>query len=110
MHITFVKKRLASGEFCDKCQDVERRLTADGHFDRIDAVLIADEADPESQGMQLANAMDVERAPFFVVRDGDRTTVHTVYFKFVKEVLRSPVKASEAAVEILRDNPDLDFV
>ena len=110
MHITFVKKRLASGEICDKCQDVERRLGVDGYLDQLDEVVVADEADSESPGMQLADALSVDRAPFFVVRDGAQTSVYTVYFKFVKEVLKGQVKATDAAAKILRDNPDLDFV
>ena len=110
MHVTFVKKRLASGEFCPKCQDVERRLLLDGHLDRIDAVVIANETDPESPGMRLADTLNVDRAPFFVIKDGTATSVYTVYFKFVNEVLRGRVSAGAEAAEILRDNPDLDYV
>jgi hypothetical protein len=85
-------------------------LLLDGHLGRIDTVLIADETDAESPGMRLADTLNVDRAPFFVIKDGVATSVYTVYFKFVNEVLRAPVGASAEAAEILQDNPDLDYV
>ena len=111
MHITFVKKILASGEPCAKCADVEARLNDSGHMPRIDKVVIADERDPASEGMQLAAAHAVTRAPFFIVEDGESPpAVYTVYFKFAKEVLGRKQSTSDEAQEILRDNPDLDFI
>lgn len=91
MHITFVKKILANGKPCQKCQDVEQRLIASDHMQQIDEILIADERDNESAGMKLAVEVNATRAPFFVVDtdDGERQ-VYTVYFKFAKEVLGSP--------------------
>jgi len=108
MHITFVKKRLANGAFCAKCLDVEARLRQDGHMDRIDEVLIADEADASSPGQQLARCHGVARAPFFVVRVQDETSIHTVYLRFVREVLNGRTSAKREAEEILRSHPELD--
>ena len=110
VHITFVKKILADGQPCAKCADVEARLRAGGHWSRLDEVLIADERDPDSAGMRLARELQVDRAPFFTVRDGGSTTVHTVFFKFLREVLEAPTSAGAEAQEILADNPDLDYV
>jgi hypothetical protein len=110
MHITLVKKILASGEPCRKCQDVEARLRSSGHWARIDAVIIADERDPQSAGMQLAEDLGIERAPFFIVEDKGEPQIYTVYYKFVKEVLEAPVTPQQAAAEILADNPDLDYL
>jgi len=110
VHITFVKKILADGQLCAKCGDVEARLRAGGHWPRLDEVLIADERDPDSAGMRLARALHVERAPFFVVREGTATTVHTVFFKFLREVLEAPGTERDEALEILADNPDLDYI
>ncbi len=110
MHITFVKKILANGEPCDKCRDIEARLNKSGHMDRIDRTLIADERDPESPGALLAQELSVDRAPFFVVENDGVRTVYTVYFRFLKEVLEVEVSRAEAAQEILRDNPELDFI
>ena len=88
MHITFVKKIKADGEPCRKCAEVEKRLNDAGLMSRIDAVVIADERDPQSAGMTLAAAHQVAVAPFFVVREDDGTEqVYTVYFQFLKEVL-----------------------
>lgn len=88
MHITFVKKILASGEPCQKCLDVELRLNKTGQMAQIDEVLIADERNANSPGMLLAAELNVPRAPFFVVdRDGVEKKVYTVYFKLLKKFL-----------------------
>ena len=110
MHVTLVKKILASGEPCRKCKDVEDRLKSGGYWDRIDEVLIADERDPDSAGMRLADQLGVTLAPFFVVREDDTTRVYTLYFKFVKEVFEQTVSARSANRELLENNPDLDFI
>ena len=53
---------------------------------------------------------NVENLNFFIVENEDKTTVYTVYFKFVREVLNKQTSQSEDATEILRDNPDLDYL
>ena len=111
MKITFVKKILHDGSPCRKCADVIGKLEASGQMARIDEILIADERDPESQGLILAKELDVDRAPFFVVEnDGKPVQVYTVYMKFVKEVLDQKTEASEELTEIMKDNQDLDFL
>lgn len=88
MKITMVKKILANGSPCRKCAEVEQRLNDSNLMDKIDAVVIADERDPESEGMQLASKHQVERAPFFIVEEEDQPPrIYTVYFKLVREVL-----------------------
>jgi len=76
----------------------------------IDEVMVADERDERSNGMQLARKLGVERAPFFVVEDAGSTQVYTVYFKFVKQVLGATTTNKAENQEILRDNPQLDFI
>ena len=110
MKITLVKKILLDGSPCPKCADIEKKLQQSGNMDHIDEILIADERDPESAGMKLANKLQVSRAPFFVVdREGD-IDVFTVYFKFVKQVLGGKTSVTEEATELLNDNPDLDYI
>ena len=110
-HITLVKKILASGEPCRKCGDVEARLKRSGQWQQIDEVVIADERDPGSPGMQMANQLGIDRAPFFIVdHDEADRQIYTVYYKFVNEVLNKPITGQQAAAEILADNPDLDFI
>lgn len=111
MKITFVKKILMSGEPCQKCLDVEKRLKDAGQMTAIDTILVADERDPTSAGMKLAAELDVKRAPFFVVeQDNGETEVFTVYFKFAKQILGKSSSQTDQAREILNDNPDLDFI
>ena len=110
MHITFVKKILANGEPCPKCADVEQRLKTAGEMRSISRVLVADERDPESEGMRLAIRHGVQVAPFFVVEDGANTTVYTIYLRFSKEIFGRKSKALDEAREVLRANPDLDLI
>ena len=54
----------------------------------IDSTVIADERDPQSAGMKLAQQHQVEQAPFFVVEDEQgQTKIYTIYFQLVKEVI-----------------------
>jgi hypothetical protein len=93
--ITFVKKVLADGSVCRKCRDVENRLRDDGWMQFIDETVVARENDPESAGMRLAALHGVKAAPFFLVAFADgRSEVHSVYLRFVREVLR-PRSASD---------------
>ncbi|MBF8268585.1 MAG: hypothetical protein HW386_294 [Gammaproteobacteria bacterium] len=89
MHIRFVKKIKADGNPCRKCIEVEQRLKDAGLLSRIDQIVVADEADPQSEGMRLAREYKVETAPFFIVENEvGATAVYTIYFKFLKEVLQ----------------------
>ncbi len=110
MNITFVKKIKIDGSPCRKCAEVQSRLEKDGHIDKIDRTVIADERDSNSEGMQLAKQYEVDRAPFFIVEeDGSDPLVFTVYFKFVSEILSGKTNEEDAAKDIL-DSNDLDFI
>lgn len=111
MKITLVKKIKLDGSLCKKCEEVQQKLESTGQIDLINEVLIADERDPSSPGMELASLYGVERAPFFLVEEeGQAPEIHTVYFKFVKEVLNQKTREEDELKEILNDNPDLDFL
>jgi hypothetical protein len=93
MKIIFVKKIKADGNACKKCVDVEKRLRDNDQLDGIDEIVIADERDQNSPGMQLAKLHRVDVAPFFLVEQDDGTSrVYTIYFQFVKEVLQGLTK------------------
>lgn len=110
MKITLVKKILADGSPCAKCGDVLEKLESSGQIKQIDEILVADERDSDSPGVQLAKELNVNRAPFFLVqRDDGSQEVYTVYLKFVKEVLGQQNSASDEAREIMENN-DLDFL
>lgn len=111
MTITLVKKILADGSPCKKCADVLEKLETSGQMSRIDRVVVADERDPSSEGMEIARQHNVERAPFFVVeKEGEDAQVYTVYLKFVKEVLEQETKETDELKEIMQNNSDLDFL
>lgn len=93
MKITLVKKIKSDGSPCRKCVEVEQRLEKAGLSSRIDQIVVADENDPQSEGMILAKQHRVEIAPFFIVEDDQGTTkIYTIYFRFVKEVLSNEQK------------------
>ncbi len=78
---------------------------------RIDRVVIADERDPDSEGMHLARRYNVQRAPFFLVSGKDgMTEVHTVFFRFLKEVLRKPQTQREQIRELEELGAEVDFI
>lgn len=111
MRITMVKKIKADGSPCRKCADVERRLAEGGHLERIDRIVIADERDPASEGMQLAARHAVDLAPFFIVeRDDGTTQVYTVYFRFLREILEGETDSAQEAAEILDRSPGVDLL
>ncbi len=111
MKITLVKKILADGSPCRKCAEVQERLEKEGHIDRIDETIIADERNPDSDGLQLAKKFNVDRAPFFIVEEeGTEPVIYTVYFKFVNEVLKRETSEKDAAKDLLENNSDLDFL
>jgi phosphoadenosine phosphosulfate reductase len=88
MHVTMVKKRLASGEPCRKCAQAEDMLRNRGLWERIDEVVWADETDENAAGSQLAVKHGVDLAPFFIIRGVDgKETVYTSAIKFVKDGL-----------------------
>lgn len=111
MKVTLVKKILEDGSPCAKCEDVLRKLEESGQIDQIDQILDADERDTHSSGLELARKYQVNRAPFFVVeREGQEPEIYTVYLKFVREVLEQNTRESEELKEVMKDNPDLDFL
>ena len=111
MKITLVKKILADGSPCNKCADVIDKLERSGHMGKIDEVIVADERDPQSEGMMLAKNLDVHRAPFFIVeQEGRESVVYTVYMQFVKEILNQKTSESDELKEIMSNNQDLDYL
>ncbi len=111
MTITLVKKILKDGSPCKKCGDVLNKLEQNNQMQFIDSVVIADERDDQSAGMQLAKQYDVDRAPFFIVEnEGEAAVIYTIYMKFAKEVLNQKTQEADELKEIMDNNQDLDFL
>jgi hypothetical protein len=110
-HVTLVKKIKLDGEPCRKCADIENRLLRDGYADRITRTVIADERDPESEGLLLASRHSVERAPFFIVEHASgEIEVFDIYFKLVRDVFKRNTNRAEADIDLLEQNPALAFI
>jgi phosphoadenosine phosphosulfate reductase len=87
MKVTMVKKRLAGGNFCRKCVQVEELLKSRSYWERINEVILAEENNPDSPGMKLAAAYKVEEAPFFIVKgDNGNERVYTSALRLMREV------------------------
>ncbi|MGH8581854.1 MAG: hypothetical protein ACREWG_03515 [Gammaproteobacteria bacterium] len=110
MHITLVEKIKADGQPCRKCREVHERLETMGSLARIDRIVLADERDAGSEGMQLAARHNLDVAPFFLVEDGPELRVYTSFLRFQQEVLKRQTSAQEEIAEIMDRNPDLDFI
>lgn len=101
MHITMVKKRLASGEPCRKCVQSEELLRKRGLWDRIDEVVWANETEPESEGMLLAAKHDVSVAPFFIVQgQDDSERVYVSALKLIKKELGQASVATSGSFDL----------
>ena len=95
VHVTMVKKRLASGEACRKCIQAEELLRARGAWDRIDEVVWADENDADSEGMRLARDHRMDVAPFFVVDEGNGARVaYASVLKLLQERLETQMNGA----------------
>jgi len=106
-----VKKILADGSPCRKCGEIEARLSEGGYLDRINHIAVADERDPDSEGMVLANRYQIERAPFFIIEEpGREPRIYTVFMRFLKEVLQAKVEARDEAREMMERDDSLDFI
>lgn len=109
--ILFVKKIKEDGSPCRKCVDVEARLVRANLMGRITRTVIADERNPDSEGMKLAAEHNVDAAPFFIVTDdAGRKTVFASYVQLLKTHLEAPVSEADEGKELLEKNSDLDFL
>ena len=104
MHITMVKKRLADGTECRKCQEATTHLQSRGLWSRIDEIVWAREDDAASPGMVLGQRLGVERAPFFVVRDERGEAVYVSVLQMVRERFDAAVTAAQQAHAIDPDD------
>lgn len=104
MHITMVKKKMKDGSDCRKCAEVTDHLQSRGLWERINEVVWAREDDPQSPGILLGTRLGVERAPFFVVRDGTGEKVYTSVLQLIRERLGQDVTTLEQAREVDPDD------
>jgi len=99
-----VKKKTRDGAECRKCAEATAHLQGRGLWDRIDEVVWAAEDDPTSPGMVLGDRHGVERAPFFIVRDGAEEQIYTSVVRLIQERLKAPVSTHEQARHIDPDD------
>ena len=104
MHITMVKKRLADGSECRKCQEATAHLQSRGLWNRIDEIVWAREDDASSPGMMLGQRLGVDRAPFFIVRDERGETVYVSVLQLVSQRFDSAARATQHAQAIDPDD------
>jgi hypothetical protein len=101
LHIIFVKKILPNGELCKKCREVSERLGTDGLTHLIDSIVIADERDAQSPGIQLARLHNMQRAPFFLIKDeAGKVSAYDVYFRFKKFLIDRGLSQAANAVDL----------
>jgi hypothetical protein len=99
-----VKKRLADGSECRKCQEATAHLQSRGLWQRIDEIVWADENDATSPGMVLGQKLGVAQAPFFVVRDEKGERVYVSVLQLGRERLGAAATPTEQAAAINVDD------
>jgi len=104
MHVTMVKKRLADGSECRKCQDATAHLQSRNLWNRIDEVVWAREDDAASPGVQLGARLGVDQAPFFVVRDAGQESVYVSVLQLIRDRFGVAVSAAQQATAIDADD------
>ena len=104
MHITMVKKKTKDGAECRKCGEATAHLRSRGLWDRIDEVIWAIEDDPSSAGSVLGTRLGIDRAPFFIVKDGDQEHTYTSVIRLIQDRLRLQVTEQEQARHIDPDD------
>ena len=104
MHITMVKKRLADGAECRKCQEATAHLQSRGLWNRVDEIVWAQEGDASSPGMLLGAALGVSQAPFFIVRDEGGEAVYVSVLQLARERFGTDVTAAQQAAAIDADD------
>lgn len=100
MHITMVKKRLADGSECRKCEEATAHLKSRGLWNHVTEIVWAHEDDDASHGMVLSRHHGVDRAPFFIVRDDEAVAIYVSVLQLVRDRLDAKVSAVEQAQSI----------
>ena len=100
MHITMVKKRLADGSECRKCQEATAHLQSRGLWAHVTEIVWAHEDDHTSHGMVLSRHHGVDRAPFFIVRDDQGEVVYVSVLQLVRDRFDAKVTAVQQAAAI----------
>ena len=111
MNITLVKKIKLDGNLCRKSAKVFSNLKELNLIKQIDNIIFADERHTSSEGLSLAIKHGVKSAPFFIVEQEDGSTqIYTTYFRFLEEVLEHKTAEEDEVMEIMAQNPELDFI
>jgi len=100
MHITMVKKRLADGTECRKCQEATAHLQSRGLWEHVKEIVWAHEDDHNSHGMVLSRDHGVDRAPFFIVRDDDGVAIYVSVLQLVRDRFDKKMTAAQQAQSI----------
>src|SRR5262249_5321219 len=98
MHVAMIKKKLASGEPCKKCQQAEDLLKTRKLWSRVDEIIWAVENEGDSPGMRLAEQHGIESAPSFIVtRDDGQTRAYDSVLTLIREELQQAPPSVGAA-------------
>jgi|SRR5690554_1907958 len=109
--IIFVKKVFPDGTSCRKCNEVLAKLEKTGNIDSISRTVIAQENEPNSEGMILARLHNMDNAPFFIIENDDQTTeVIEKYSDLAQRFFGIKKDDKDELLEFMNDHPDLDYI
>lgn len=111
MKITMINKIKRNGQNCAKSARVLTNLEELGFINQIDQIIAADERDQSSEGFALARKYNIATAPFFIIdKDDGLSIVYSVYHRFLDDIFNYRISEKEEILEIMAQNPDLDFI
>jgi len=97
--VVMVKKLMEDGSYCRKCQDVQGKLEKDNVLPWVSKTFVADVQNSKSDGALLAKEFDVDKAPFFIVKNPDED------WSLVYSYLQLRKRLKKAAKEIEKTKP-----
>lgn len=111
MHIQLVIKIKLDGKPCRKSARVLDGLEKFDLLGQIDEIIAADERHPLSEGFTFVNKYQVESAPFFIVNEKNYSPrIYIAYYRFMRDIFQISVAQEEEILEIMAQNPELDYI
>ncbi|MEA5596738.1 hypothetical protein [Rivularia sp. UHCC 0363] len=112
MYIKLVQKIKLDGNPCQKSAKVLNNLKELNLLDKIDEIITADERQQsDSEGFNLARKYQVPSAPFFIVEDNEAIPkIYTAYYRFMKDIFKISISESDEILEMMAQNPELDYI
>ena len=110
MKTMVVKEIKLDGTLCLRSKNAIKTLQDLNVMDTIDRIIAVSEKDPSSEGWSLVEKYNSNIAPFFIVEEDSGTRVYNGVFHYLREFLKLDIPDEKEVMEMMDQNPDLDFI